>query len=103
MTFPRSRWFLRPLMIVAALVLFTACASTPPPAAPKISIKLAENAWTGSSVNVNVAKILLEEQLGYKVELVTIDENAQWAALASGDLSATLEVWPSGHAEHIKL
>ena len=52
--------------------------------------------------NVNVAKILLEDKLGYKVELVTIDENAQWAALATGDLSASLEVWPSGHADNVK-
>lgn len=86
----------------------TAAPAVQPTAAPaassgdKITIKLAENPWTGSSVNVNVAKILLEEQLGYKVELVTIDENAQWPALASGDLSASLEVWPSGHGENIK-
>jgi glycine betaine/proline transport system substrate-binding protein len=72
------------------------------PSADKPTIKLAENSWTGSSVNVNVAKILLEEQLGYKVEIVTIDENAQWPALASGDLSASLEVWPSGHAANVK-
>jgi glycine betaine/proline transport system substrate-binding protein len=70
--------------------------------ASKPTIKLAENSWTGSSINVNVAKILLEEQLGYKVEIVTIDENAQWPALASGDLSASLEVWPSGHAANVK-
>jgi glycine betaine/proline transport system substrate-binding protein len=70
--------------------------------ASKPTIKLAENSWTGSSINVNVAKILLEEQLGYKVEIVTLDENAQWPALASGDLSASLEVWPSGHAANVK-
>lgn len=72
------------------------------PSGDKITIKLAENPWTGSAVNVAVAKILLEKQLGYPVEIVTIDENAQWAALASGDLSASLELWPSGHAENIK-
>jgi glycine betaine/proline transport system substrate-binding protein len=72
------------------------------PAAKDVTIKLAENPWTGSSMNVNVAKILLEEKLGYKVEIVTIDENAQWPALAKGDLSASLEVWPSGHAEDAK-
>ena len=72
------------------------------PSGDKPTIKLAENSWTGSSVNVNVAKILLEEKLGYKVEIVTIDENAQWAALGSGDLSASLEVWPSGHQEDKK-
>jgi glycine betaine/proline transport system substrate-binding protein len=67
----------------------------------KITIKLAENPWTGSMVNVAVAKILLEDRLGYPVEVVTIDENAQWASLATGDLSASLEVWPSGHAENV--
>lgn len=94
----------RGLGLVAALLLFAlalaACGGST--AANKITLKLAENAWTGSSVNVNVAKILLTEQLGYKVELVTIDENAQWAALSNGDLSASLEVWPSGHAANVK-
>ncbi len=71
------------------------------PAAEKPVIKLAENNWTGSRINISVAKILLEKELGYKVELVTIDENQQWAALAAGDLSASLEVWPSGHAENV--
>lgn len=73
-----------------------------PPETPGMTITLAENPWTGSSVNVYVAKILLEEQLGYTVELVTVDENIQWSALASGDLSATLEIWPSGHAENVQ-
>jgi glycine betaine/proline transport system substrate-binding protein len=71
------------------------------PAAKEYTIKLAENPWTGSSVNVNVAAIQLTEKLGYPVEIVTLDENAQWPALATGDLSASLEVWPSGHAENV--
>jgi glycine betaine/proline transport system substrate-binding protein len=72
------------------------------PAGEKITIKLAENPWSGSQVNVAVAKALLEDQLGYTVEIVTIDENAQWPALAAGDFQASLEVWPSGHAENVK-
>ena len=91
----------RSLALLALLTLLASC-GTAPAAAPKITIKLAENPWTGSAVNVYVAKTLLEEQLGYTVEIVTIDENAQWAALANGDLSATLEVWPSGHVENVK-
>lgn len=67
----------------------------------KTTIKLAENPWSASQLNVALAKILLEEQLGYTVEVVSIDENAQWPALATGDLSASLEVWPSGHAANI--
>jgi glycine betaine/proline transport system substrate-binding protein len=89
------------LLLMLAVLLLAACGGSGTSAA-KIPLKLAENAWTGSSINVNVAKILLEEKMGYKVEIVTIDENAQWAALGNGDLSASLEVWPSGHAENVK-
>lgn len=76
-----------------------AAAPTSAPAAPakdKPLIKLADNNWSGSSVNVYVAKQLLEEKLGYKVEVVSIDENAQWPAVSKGDISAVLEIWPSG-------
>ncbi len=91
-------WSALTLATVLALML-AACGGA---ATPKITIKLAENPWSGSSVNVNVAKILLEKELGYTVEIVAIDENAQWASLSNGDLSASLEVWPSGHAENVK-
>lgn len=102
--------------LTLATLILAACAPTAVPAgatepagapteaaapADKPVIKLAENNWTGSRINISVAKILLEKELGYTVELVTIDENQQWAALAAGDLSASLEVWPSGHAENI--
>lgn len=64
-----------------------------------ITVSIAINPWTGSAVNANVAKILLEQDLGYTVELVEIDEFAQFPAMSAGELDATLEVWPSGHAE----
>jgi glycine betaine/proline transport system substrate-binding protein len=117
-----GKWLCLSALLVLT-VLLAACGGAAQPAAPaqeaaepakeeaaapaessgeKITIKLAENPWTGSAVNVAVAKILLEKELGYPVEIVTIDENAQWAALAKGDLSASLEVWPSGHAENVK-
>jgi glycine betaine/proline transport system substrate-binding protein len=64
-------------------------------------ILLAENPWSASALNVAVARILLEEQLGYQVEVVTIGESAQWPAIAAGELHASLEVWPSGHAENV--
>ena len=56
------------------------------------------NPWTGSAVNANVAKIVLES-MGTPVELVDIDENATWPGMDAGDLDAVLEVWPSGHVD----
>ena len=97
------RGLLRVIFLLAAAALaLAACGGGAASNAPKPTIKLAENSWTGSSINVNVAKILLEEKLGYKVEIVTIDENAQFPALGSGDLSASLEVWPSGHQADVQ-
>lgn len=93
-------WGAAAAILVALAMILSACtpAATPAPTeAPKPTIKLAVNPWDGSRVNVHVAKILLENELGYTVEAVDIDENAQFPALASGDLSATLEIWPSGH------
>jgi glycine betaine/proline transport system substrate-binding protein len=63
------------------------------------TVTLAINAWIGSEANVAVAQKLLEDQLGYTVETVEIDEFAQFPALQSGEVDATLEVWPSGHAK----
>jgi glycine betaine/proline transport system substrate-binding protein len=102
------------IVLVAAALVLSACAVQPAqaPAAPveeesaapagdKMTIKLAENPWSASALNVAIARILLEEQLGYPVEVVTIGESAQWPALAAGDLDASLEVWPSGHADNV--
>ncbi len=64
-------------------------------------IRLIENSWSASALNVNVAKIILEEEYGYEVEIIALDEQAQWAAIAAGEADASLEVWPSGHAENV--
>jgi glycine betaine/proline transport system substrate-binding protein len=64
-------------------------------------INLSVSPWTGSAVNAAIAQVILEDELGYDVELVEIDENAQWAGLSAGDLDASLEVWTSGHADNI--
>src|SRR5205809_903838 len=66
------------------------------------TINLAISPWTGSEANVAVAQVLLENKLGYTVKTTKIDEYAQFPALANGQLSATLEVWPSGHAKDYK-
>jgi glycine betaine/proline transport system substrate-binding protein len=71
---------------------------TTPAASAGAGIKLAVNPWTGSAVNANVAKVVLESKLGTPTELVALDENAAWVGLDAGDLDANLEIWPSGHA-----
>ena len=109
------------LSVMIALLL-SACAGTAAPAAPaaggeaaagggeqaaaapggdKPTIRLIENTWPASELNVAVAANILENQLGYPVEIIALDEQAQWDALAGDDADASLEVWPSGHGERI--
>jgi glycine betaine/proline transport system substrate-binding protein len=61
-------------------------------------ITLAVNPWTGSAVNANIAKVVLESKLNTPVTLIDIDEFATWPGMDSGDIDGVLEVWPSGHA-----
>ena len=92
------------LFLLLAALLLAACGSgseEPADSSDKMTIVLVENAWSASLLNVTVAKILLENELGYPVEIISLDENAQWAALATGDAHASLEVWPSGHAANV--
>ena len=109
----KRRW--ASVAVMASLALFaTACSDvsddSPSPgtggsAVPDnsdVTINLAISPWVGSEANVAVAKVLLENQLGYTVETTEIDEYAQFKGLANGDLDATLEVWPSGHAADYK-
>ena len=63
------------------------------------TINLAISPWQGSAANVAVAQVLLEQKLGYTVKTTNIDEYAQFPAIAKGNIDATLEVWPSGHAD----
>lgn len=97
------RWLALAASLMLLALIMTACGGAGGGAGgaskEKPTIKLAVNPWSGSAVNVAVAKILLTEKMGYKVEAVDLDENATWAGLAKGDLDASLEVWPSGHIE----
>ncbi|MBI5088673.1 MAG: glycine/betaine ABC transporter substrate-binding protein [Actinobacteria bacterium] len=76
----------------------TAASGGSTPTASGEGIVLAVNPWTGSAVNANVAKVVLETQLGTPTELIDIDENATWVGMDAGEIDAVLEVWPSGHA-----
>ncbi len=82
--------------LVLMAVLSAACGG-----GAKETISLVENPWPASELNVEVAKIVIEKELGNPVEIVALDENTQWDALAGGDVDASLEVWPSGHGERI--
>lgn len=60
------------------------------------TISLAVNPWTASALNVEVAKAIIEQELGNPVEAVAIDENTMFTGMADGTIDAAVEIWPSG-------
>lgn len=66
----------------------------------KPTISLIVNPWSASRLNVEVAKNIIENELGNPVEIVEVDENdAMFTGMADGSLDAVLEIWPSGVTE----
>jgi len=63
------------------------------------TINLVVNPWTASRLNAEVAKVIIEQELGNTVELTEIDENAMFTGMADGTVDAVLEIWPSGVTE----
>ena len=61
------------------------------------TITIAVNPWVGAEANAAVAQAVMQNEMGCTVELQEINESGQFPAMASGDVDATLEVWPSGH------
>lgn len=97
------QWILVGLVVV---LVATACTPTqgtqPQETAAKPTIRLAENSWLNAKLNTAVAKTLLEEEMGYPVEVVPIDGAGQFPAMDKGELHATLEVWVSARTDEIK-
>jgi glycine betaine/proline transport system substrate-binding protein len=71
--------------------------TTDAPDADNPTITLIVNPWTASRLNAEVAKIIIEDELGYPVEITEVNENdAMFTGMADGTLDAVLEIWPSG-------
>mmetsp|Transcript_925 Transcript_925/g.2155 ORF Transcript_925/g.2155 Transcript_925/m.2155 type:complete len:811 (-) Transcript_925:167-2599(-) len=89
------------------------------------AVKIGASSWTGSFVNLFVAKVFIEEFLGYPVETNativnftdysgtemeqgtyasngTLLEAGYWEKMDEGILDVCLEYWPSGHAENVQ-
>lgn len=86
------------LAVIALVVV--ACGGDSDTAGPdesKETINIIVNPWTASRLNAEVAKIIIEQELGYPVETTEVNENdAMFTGMADGTLDAVLEIWPSG-------
>ncbi|MEN3536620.1 ABC transporter substrate-binding protein [Microbispora sp. ZYX-F-249] len=61
------------------------------------TVKIAINGWVGYEASAAVVSYLLEKELGYKVEKVTLAEEPSWQGMESGDVDVIIENW--GHPD----
>lgn len=100
-------------LFVAALAFFmVACGpqqtgeqptDTPnPPPAPAKKADLVHVNWAEGVAYTHLAKVVLEDKMGYQVDLTAADVGPAYVAVASGDKDAFMETWlPVLHKDYV--
>lgn len=91
-------------MLIATLIigLSIGCtAETPAVEEEKPVIKLVQRGWLAFELNNMLAKIVLEEKMGYPVEIRQVDGTEQFTLLAAGEAHANLEIWSGSWQEDL--
>lgn len=91
------------MLLSAAMTvgLGTAVTALPAQAADK-SINIGWTAWSDAEAVTKLAKAVIEERFGYKVELTMADIGIQYQGIASGKLDAMLMSWqPLTHKPYL--
>lgn len=64
------------------------------------TIKIVYVDWDCAIASSNLVKAVLEDRLGYRVELLPVSQETMWASVASGEADAMVAAWlPDTHAE----
>ncbi|ATB27188.1 glycine/betaine ABC transporter [Melittangium boletus DSM 14713] len=98
------------LALTASVLLGTGCKKEQPAEAPaeakapaKGTVKLVYVNWAEGVAMTHLAKAILEDRMGYQVELTMADVAPVFTALAGGDSDAFLDAWlPLTHKEYME-
>ncbi|MEO3945825.1 glycine betaine ABC transporter substrate-binding protein [Gorillibacterium sp. CAU 1737] len=64
-------------------------------------LKLAYVAWDSEIASTNVVKQVLEQRLGYKVEMMQVEAGPMWAGIANRSADAIVAAWlPTTHQDY---
>jgi len=107
-----KKCFIKWLLVIAALAMAVAACTkkqedesqsgSEKSVKSKPIIKLAQRSWLGSQLNNEVARILLEEEMDYRVEIINVDGTTQFTSLEKGETHVNLEIWPSVRTTEIR-
>ena len=87
------------IMVLAIMVLWALPAQAATGSKEKKALKIVYVEWDCATASSNLAKAVLEDKLGYKVELLPVTQPILWTSVASGDADAMVSAWlPDTHA-----
>lgn len=87
------------ILLVGLLVAGAGCGGR----AAKKEITIGMTPWSSTIPTTNIAKILLEEELGYKVNVQKADVGVVFSGLSSGDIDVFLDSWlPNMHKDYMQ-
>lgn len=94
---------LRILGIALAAVMLLAVCATAKDTRENKTLKIVYVEWDCATASSNLAKAVLEDRLGYKVELLPVTVPILWTSMATGDSDATVTAWlPNTHKDMLE-
>lgn len=93
-----SKKFAAALALMLVIVSVSACGGE-----EKKTLEIGVVNWSDSIAISNLVKVVMEENLGYEVELTMGDAGPIYASVASGDYDVYLDAWlPMTHASYME-
>ncbi len=90
----------RCIQLLATLLVTLLLASS---ALAEKEVRLAYVEWDCAAASTNLVKAVLEERMGYEVEILPVTGAAMWMAVGSGDVDGMVTAWlPVTHADYLK-
>ncbi len=69
----------------------------------KDPVRLAYVEWDCATTSTNMVKAVLEQEMGYEVEILPVAAAAMWQAVGSGDVDGMVTAWlPVTHGDYLK-
>lgn len=93
--------FVSLLLLSMTLVFLTSCTQT---TNDQKSAELVYVNWAEGIAYTNLAKVILEDKMGYTVDITAADVGPAYTAVAQGDKDAFMETWlPVLHADYVEM
>lgn len=90
-------------VVLLAIIFLLAAGCGGGQKAQQKTVKLVYVNWAEGIAMTNLAKVILEDKMGYKVEMKAADVGPVYTSIASGDQDAFLDAWlPVTHASYME-